>query len=765
MENLIESLMNQEKDIIIGLTGRTGSGCSMIAETLKKATINNLNLTVESNGDEGIKETLVIDYIKSIDWHPFQTIQISNIILYYILEEGLGALNSYLEELANKDLSIATIRELERDLRTNIASFFETIKELDDMSDKDKLKFYSETLTGYKATLISIFKRYSCNKIVQSAFKEKKIQDVDLFSYLFQQVGNNLRSSGKCYVEGKGVYKNKIIQKINEWINLIKKTESVCRICIDSFRNPLEIMYFKSNYLNFYTFAIKASDTKRRERLESKFNTNQLANLDEIEYPKKAVNFDKYYKQNVQKCIEIADIHIDNNKTKQKLYLQIVKYIALIIHPGLVTPTAIERSMQLAYLAKLNSGCLSRQVGAIITDDKFVVKAVGWNEVPVGQTPCALRDIRDLCSKKNLTRYSIFEQNNSAFMSAMTHINNSTNDASLCGRNHCFCFKDVYNSIEGEKNQVYTRSLHAEENAFLVNSKNGGSGIKGGKLFVTASPCELCSKKSYQLGVKEIYYIDPYPGIAQEHTIKFGSEENTNNPRVHLYYGAIGDAYIKLYTQTIAKKDELECLTGNNIKQLVSEINHPQSQDHPFDAFNIEKLDIEFEFESRTSIECRTTFIFKPKKPNITSINRMISWTGNEYCGTKVIPENYEIKEKIDNDVSYHQYTVDFKQELEIDKSYQFTLVSKVKDTHMVMSPYFSNRVRYITKALSISIIAPNDIISQNSMTFVTFADPYMQQKIQEKKVRAVEKEGKTIYSVLQRNPILNYSYSMMWKF
>ena len=765
MKNLIESLMNQNKDIIIGLTGRTGSGCSMIAETLKKDTITDLNLTAEHDGDEGIKENLIIDYIKSIHWYPFQTIQISNIIVYYILKEGLIALSNYLEELASKNLSIASIKELKKELQAKTAHFFEVAKESDGMSGKDKLKFYSETLAEYKTTFISIFKRFSCNKIVQPDFKEKEIQDVDLFSYLFQQVGNNLRSSGKCYVEGDGVYKNKIIKKIIEWIDLIKETENVCRICIDSFRNPLEIMYFKENYLNFYTFAIKASDTKRRERLGSKFNTNQLANLDEIEYPRKTVSIDKYYKQNVQKCIEIADIHIDNNQNEQKLYLQIVKYIALIIHPGLVTPTAIERSMQFAYLAKFNSGCLSRQVGAIITDDQYVVKAVGWNEVPVGQTPCALRDLRDLCSQKNPDRFSVFEQTNSSFLSAMNHINNTTLYESLCGRNFCFCFKDVYNAIEGEKNQVYTRSLHAEENAFLVNSKNGGTGIKGGKLFVTASPCELCSKKSYQLGIKDIYYIDPYPGIAQEHTINFGSAQNISNPRVHLYYGAIGDAYVKLYTQIIPKKDELECLTGNNIKHLVNKLTHPQNQELPFDAFIIEKLDIEFEFESRTSIECRTTFTIKPKKPNIKSIVRMLNWTGNEYCGTKVIPEIYEVKEKTNNSVSYHQYTVDFKQELEVDEIYQFTLISNVKDIHMVMSPYFSNRVTYITENLSISIIAPNDVISQNTMTFVTFADPYMQQKIHEKKVRAVEKNGKIIYSISQKNPILNYSYSMMWKF
>lgn len=68
-----------------------------------------------------------------------------------------------------------------------------------------------------------------------------------------------------------------------------------------------------------------------------------------------------------------------------------------------------------------------------------------------------------------------------------------------------YCFKSIYNGMKKDKNQVHTRALHAEENAFLQIAKYGGAKIEGGKLFTTASPCELCSKKAYQLGIKEIY--------------------------------------------------------------------------------------------------------------------------------------------------------------------------------------------------------------------------------------------------------------------
>lgn len=116
-----------------------------------------------------------------------------------------------------------------------------------------------------------------------------------------------------------------------------------------------------------------------------------------------------------------------------------------------------------------------------------------------------------------------------------------------------YCFKDIQNGIDGEKNQVHTRSLHAEENAFLQLSKYGGEGIKGGYLFTTASPCELCSKKSYQLGIRKIYYIDQYPGISKKHILNNGSLI----PKLQLFNGAVGKTYHQIYTPIMALKDEL----------------------------------------------------------------------------------------------------------------------------------------------------------------------------------------------------------------
>lgn len=158
--------------------------------------------------------------------------------------------------------------------------------------------------------------------------------------------------------------------------------------------------------------------------------------------------------------------------------------------------------------------------------------------------------------------YSEYEKTNNEFRVVLKQSFSGVSDKpELNGRNLPFCFKDIQNEVDGEKNQVHTRSLHAEENAFLQLAKFGGQPIKGGLLFTTASPCELCAKKAYQLGISKVFYIDPYPGIANDHIINCGSLV----PKMNLFSGAIGQAYHRLYQPIMPFKNELKLLTDFSI--------------------------------------------------------------------------------------------------------------------------------------------------------------------------------------------------------
>ena len=168
-----------------------------------------------------------------------------------------------------------------------------------------------------------------------------------------------------------------------------------------------------------------------------------------------------------------------------------------------------------------------------------------------------LRSAEDLLGGINANDYSEYERNDNVFRKALSDkYFNLIRTGVTQKRNIPFCFKAIQNEIEGEKNQVHTRSLHAEENAFLQIAKNGGQKLLGGILFTTASPCELCAKKAYQLGIIKIIYIDPYPGIATDHILSVGSKK----PVLELYRGAVGRAFYQLYQPLMPYKDELELL-------------------------------------------------------------------------------------------------------------------------------------------------------------------------------------------------------------
>ncbi|HLN94433.1 MAG TPA: hypothetical protein VK183_02270 [Flavobacterium sp.] len=265
--------------------------------------------------------------------------------------------------------------------------------------------------------------------------------------------------------------------------------------------------------------------------------------------------------------------HKENVSPYFSWQMQLLKFVSLIDQPGIVTPSPEERCMQLAFTAKYNSGCISRQVGASITDDNYAIKAIGWNNTPEGQVPCVLRNVEDLLSESgDIRSFTTYERENPDFQKTLReHYTTEKIDAhvnDLKGRNVCYCFKSLINSYSDGKNQVHTRSLHAEESAFLQITKYGGQGILNGKLFTTASPCELCSKKAYQLGIKVIYYIDPYPGISLEHILTAGKKKR--NPTMRLFHGAIGNAYHWLYEPFMAYKDELSLIMNQNIKDLAT---------------------------------------------------------------------------------------------------------------------------------------------------------------------------------------------------
>ncbi|WP_295990801.1 hypothetical protein [uncultured Alistipes sp.] len=571
------------KFAIIGLTGRTGSGCSTTADILSKEFSKLALPTPPRNGESLTKNDrkyqICYDYLQENNWFPAITIKATHIIIWSCLLFGFEDLIEKLDAWFDQNIRGEQDKEKRINLRIGQkifnrhhtkfnASYNDINRKASECFNALKNKLYkTATPSVSPKEIIHFFKKELPD--YYSGLKKEIVSERLSPIEIFQVLGNFIREEREKDTEPTSIIEliNLLIKFYRHYNGNIERQEKTI-IVIDALRNPYEILFLRERYSAFYAVSVNAPEEQRQRRLYQKSYTyNQVKECDRTEYPSKPTLREIYLRQNIERCNEISDIHLINedepdSNNLQLLTKQIIHYMSLIMHPGLVPPSHEERTMQIAYTAKYNSGCLSRQVGAVITDDEFAIKAIGWNEVPEGQIPCILRNSLHVANgRADKIAYSNYELYDKDFQEKLKkkiirHIEPMGPDIKnrLKGRHVAYCFKDVYNNREqGQNNQVHTRSLHAEENAFLQISKYGGQGIRGGKLFTTASPCELCAKKAYQLGIKEIYYIDLYPGISRKHVL----ENGRSRPEMKMFYGAIGRAYIHLYQPILSYKDEV----------------------------------------------------------------------------------------------------------------------------------------------------------------------------------------------------------------
>lgn len=408
-------------------------------------------------------------------------------------------------------------------------------------------------------------------------------------------------------------------------------------VVINNFKNIFEAYYFKRRYSAFYLLAVACDESMRREKFadrkkyylsnlredlssgkkifkfvesvdsdEGKINEKYSNDMDDDRARRdfalqlsKSMDYLRYYSylqnlspfilQDVVTCIENADIfvtrdyHETNWRYDQQLIRLLGRVVALILHPGMLTPTRIERCMQIAMTAKLNSGCLSRQVGAVVTDREYNILSLGWNDAPCGAESCLRRNFFDLARKSDKKAYSRYELENEEFRSYVDEVKSklSPRMRELKGLPMAFCFKDIYQDIIKQRDQIYTRALHGEERALAACDNQRA---KGGYLFTTSSPCELCAKRAKEVGISRIYYIEQYPGISQSHVTQIGPL--TTQAKYEFFVGAVGLAYIKLYTPLIPYKDELAALNfspSDTYSKLKSSVLPEESNDSPAD--------------------------------------------------------------------------------------------------------------------------------------------------------------------------------------
>ena len=633
----IHQVYSQRKNfVIVALTGITGSGCSSFAslmaspfcEWVSKKSIRSLEdikqYYTSSNKQEVVfarKYSTCFNVCQKQYTAPFKIITYRNVLILYSLQEFSGGsydnmINCFIGVLKGKfNHSNGDYDKFKYEINRAFSK-----EDLENWGMNPDLFHEIKTIGEEWSHLSDVYFSEEFEKFCESLYNELKKRDYYSKNFFVHRMAYTIRATGSCEPTKDECFKsdNSHIFDLVEFINHIIKGYHIAnpnksrRFVIDSIRSSLEIMFLRERYNAFYPIALH-NDGHEMELLKdkvSKFVDNEehlvqvcanIQNLSEGEAEKNDFEKGYFFSPDVSRCVTESEIHIeyqdfnnllvDNNHeselTKCSFYSygeQWMKFYALIMRPGLITPTRDERCMSIAYVAKFNSGCISRQVGCTIVDKDYSVQSVGWNDPPASQLPCGLRYVDELIDDINLrtvngsdgktTRYQVYSKFETEDTKEYEYekpkgILHKQNGFRNClkddidlkvlkglkneGLPYPYCFRSRYNTYRKNKDQVNTRSLHAEENTMLRIASNGGVGLKGGTMYVTASPCVLCSKKAYQIGIKDIVYLDPYTDIAPNLIINCGFD----SPRLRPFRGAIGGTFYKLYQPFLPYKDEL----------------------------------------------------------------------------------------------------------------------------------------------------------------------------------------------------------------
>lgn len=152
-----------------------------------------------------------------------------------------------------------------------------------------------------------------------------------------------------------------------------------------------------------------------------------------------------------------------------------------------------EAYMQMAEIWAKRSKANRKQVGALVVKNNQIISD-GYNGMPSGEP-------NDVCEtvKRPTLQESLMQAKNSDFFDELFPYSYYDTASSKYYRYALTTKKEV---------------LHAESNALMKISRNGGVGSAGATLYVTMSPCEDCAKLIRQAGIARVVFREAYRDLS-----------------------------------------------------------------------------------------------------------------------------------------------------------------------------------------------------------------------------------------------------------
>jgi deoxycytidylate deaminase len=407
------------------------------------------------------------------------------------------------------------------------------------------------------SVLTTTFK-YQCETILLSKFIEQKgtaipsgASPFDRVNHLVQE-GNNLRARF-----GRGVLAELGISEIHirrAEMKIAAKTDrfTAPRFChiFDSIKNQQELDVLRLVYGDLlFCIGVFSPKDFRVDVLKNKpmrdWEVYKLIDQDSGE--------EIDHGQTVRNTFPQADFFLKvDSKDSDQISGKVERLLNVITRVKITTPTSHESAMYMAASAGANSACLSRQVGACITDPKGLVLGLGWNEVPkfgggvYGDEDVARNNDQRCLKLEGGKCYNDFEKTKIAgtIVSALV-------DSKIIDPNRREEATETVLKSKIKDLLEFSRAVHAELHAIINAAQQTGVQMKGGRLYCTTFPCHPCARHIIASGLADVYYIEPYSkSLATSlHGDAITEDESaTSKVRLLPYEGVAPRRFHELYT-------------------------------------------------------------------------------------------------------------------------------------------------------------------------------------------------------------------------
>ena len=249
---------------------------------------------------------------------------------------------------------------------------------------------------------------------------------------------------------GAGALASGILRKLDHGLNNI----------VDSFRNPEEVRVFQ-RHGGFRLISVTAEEATRFARITARGRVGDPTDIETFRRLEQAELTGAPSGQQLIATAELADFQVSNDTDVTDLRTRLGPLVISILQSA-ERPGWDDYFMRIAPEVAMRSNCVKRRVGAVISRDRRIV-STGYNGTPRGAKNCN----EGGCPRCN------------GLASSGTRL-----DECLCS--------------------------HAEENA-ITQAAYHGTSVASGTIYVTLSPCLMCTKMIINSGIREVIYNADYP--------------------------------------------------------------------------------------------------------------------------------------------------------------------------------------------------------------------------------------------------------------